>query len=280
MFDLPETDNPKVIADWIELHLAVFEDSISKARMASILEQDSGDEPPEALLSSVWLEMSDRQLRYDNAAFSVGTRRITRTLDKRNSYEYLACLILSLYGVTDECANTAKLFERLSSLAIKEYLDGEVFVFGWPVLVNEPTAISSRIMAAAGRLNERFTECPLDRYKDRGVDIIAWKPFAEKRSCQFVVLAQCAAGKNWKTKTRELPINSWKQYIHWANDPVTAFFVPCIIEDDLWHDISREAGILFDRIRIINLLPSGISDASLNQELCEWIERRLAADAA
>lgn len=280
MLELPDADNPKVISDWIELYLAAFDESISKARMASLLEQDSGEEPPESLLSSVWIEMSDRQSRYQNAAFDVTERTIIRTRDSRHSYEYLACLLLSLYGVTDENHDTAKLFERLSSLAIREYLHGEVFVFGWPVLEAEQTAISARVMEAANRLHERFAESPLARYKDRGVDIIAWKPFAEERSCQFVVLAQCAAGKNWRNKTSELPINSWRQYIHWANDPATAFFVPCIIADDLWHDISKEAGILFDRIRIINLLPSGITDAVLNQEFGEWAERRLTEVAS
>lgn len=161
--------------------------------------------------------------------------------------------------------------------AIGRHFGGSVFVFGWPVLPDVETAIAKRVRQVCELLRERFVEAPAARYKDRGVDIISWKPFEEpdranRRSCQLVMLSQCAAGHDWRKKTRELPMASWTQYVHWATDPMQAFAVPCVIREDLWHDVAREVeGLLFDRIRIINQLTQGVNDAELSEALEIWL---------
>lgn len=276
MIELPDANSYEAVADWIEIHLATSADFVSKAELSSILEGLTGEEIQESFLSSVWNELMVRQNRYVNPPFNVSERRISK-VNTSNSNEYIACLIFSLFGVSSGGRHSGtKLFERLSALALKEYLQGEIFIFGWPVLDGTETAIGRRIQNVSARLKERFVEAPAQRYKDRGVDIIAWKSFAEGRSSQCVILAQCAAGKDWPNKTCDLPIEAWKQYIHWACNPLAAFFVPCIIPDNSWHEISKEAGILFDRIRIINLLPTGITEPDLSNALREWTEMQLA----
>ena len=274
MIELPDAHSHLCVADWIEIHLATSADAISKAELSSIIEGSTGEEASDAFLSSVWNELSIRQERYFAPSFGVAERRINRVNGRQHRIEYIACLILSLFGAPDGQI-PGKLFERLSALALQEYVKGEVFLFGWPVLDGTEIAIGQRVREAAGQLGERFAEAPARRYLDRGVDIIAWKKFGERRSSQFIILAQCAAGKHWQNKTRDLPKESWEQYIHWACNFVTAFFVPCIIPDSLWHDISREAGILFDRVRIINFLPNGITDPQLSAELSRWAEGQL-----
>jgi hypothetical protein len=275
MIELPDAQSHRTVADWIEIQLSTTSDAISKLDVASIIESLTNEDTSDAFLSSVWNELLARQGRYLNPPFNVSDRRVSKS-NNCFGVEYIACLILSIFGASNSRLAAAKLFERISALALKEYINGDVFIFGWPVLNNTGTAIEQRIIEISNTLRERLIESPAERYKDRGVDIIAWKSFAERRSSQCIILAQCAAGKNWQNKTRDLPIESWKQYIHWACDPITAFFVPCIIPDDLWHDISREAGILFDRIRIMNLLPNGISDPDLNAEVTKWVEEQLA----
>jgi len=274
MIELPDADSYLCVADWIEIHLATSADAISKAEISSIIEGLSGEEASDAFISSVWNELSIRQERYLNPSFDVGERRITRIDGRPQRVEYIACLILSLFG-TPNGLIPGKLFERLSAFALQEYMKGDVFLFGWPVLDGTEAAIGQRVMDVAERLGERFVEAPALPYKDRGVDIIAWKTFEESRSGQIIILAQCASGKNWRIKTRDLPRESWEQYIHWACNFVIAFFVPCIIPDNLWHETSREAGILFDRIRIMNSLPNGITDPQLRGELTAWTQQKL-----
>lgn len=276
MIEIPNPQSYMSIADWIELHIAITCDAITKAEISSLIEQITGQEPAEDLLSDLWNELSDRHGRYQNPSYVVEDRCVRSSRDMREAYEYISCLILSLFGCPPELKDGSKLFERISGMAIKEYLQGESFVFGWPVLDGTEIAIAERVKQVSTLLSEKFVQSPAARYKDRGLDVIAWKPFIKGRSSQCVILAQCASGKDWRQKTNDLPIASWEQYIHWACNPTTAFFVPSIIPDYLWHDVSNEAGILFDRIRILNLLHTGIQDEQLRSDLKDWVTDKLS----
>jgi hypothetical protein len=275
MIELPNPKSPSTVADWIELHLATSAKAISRLEIASVVEQASGDEPSEDFLNSIWIELINRQAQYSNPLFKVIDKRIESEDYSGSKEEYIVCLILSLFGVQEEFRDGPKLFERLSAEVVKRYLNGKVFIFGWPPIEGTPTAIAERIKSACECFHERFAESPAERYNDRGVDLVAWIPFIDSKSSQCVILAQCASGHNWREKTTRLPLSSWKQYIHWACNPMKAFFVPCIIPDNLWHDVSNEAGILFDRIRIMNLIGDGIEDPQLLAELREWREQQL-----
>ncbi len=276
MFDLPDTEKSHGVADWIELELAGGESSLSKAKVAAIIESSSGAEPKETFLTDVWRELERRQSRYVQCPFVVSGDLVHRQGDAAASTEYVVCLLFSLYGVSDVHRSDPKLFERLTGEAVRNYLGGQMYVFGWPPLPDVPADIAKRVREVAERTRERFVEAPAARYKDRGVDVIAWKPFNESpdgrhRSGQLVMLSQCAAGADWPGKTTQLPYGAWTQYIHWAADPVVSFAVPRVIPDDRWHDVSREVeGIVFDRIRLLNLLPTGVSDAGLRREMEEW----------
>lgn len=281
MFQLPDAESPQTVADWIELELAADEPQFSKTKVSSIVESVAGREPGEAFLSDVWRQLEERQSRYSRPFFSRNGDLVNRSLDLPTPPEYAACLLFSLYGVSDEHRADPKVFERLSAEAIKNYLQGKAFVFGWPALPDVQSDIALRVRDLTSAARERFCEAPAERYKDRGVDVVAWKPFlehsaGEHRSNQIVILAQCAAGANWRGKTGQLPYKSWTQYIHWACDPLMAFAVPCVIPTELWHDISREAeGILFDRIRIVNLLPDGVQEDGLRAEISAWVAEEL-----
>jgi len=280
MFELPDPGSPQAVADWIELELAADEPMLSKTTVSSVIESLTGSEPGEAFLSDVWRNLEERQSRYSRRFFLCDQDLVYR--NEAAPPEYFACLLFSLYGVSDEHRTDPKIFERIAASAIRSYVQGKVFVFGWPVLPDVQADIAQRVRDVAIAAREKFVEAPAERYKDRGVDVIAWQPFdehssGEHRSSQVVILAQCAAGANWRQKTGQLPHRSWTQYIHWACDPLQGFAVPGVISSDLWHDISRESGgILFDRIRIVNLLPDGLQDEELIREIGEWVARELA----
>jgi len=275
MVPIPNPDSAAVVADWVELAAATTEQVLSKARICRLIEQQTGGEPDEAFLSDVWGQLGARGKLYVHPPFKIDPLSVETCADFNAKIPYMACLLMSLVGVGRTRREITKLFERMTAIAVKKYLQGEAVVFGWPVDSGKRSSIKERVRELSGRLNERFVESPRAEYKDRGVDVVGWKPFGEGRSSQIVILLQCAAGQDWRSKTTELPIGSWEQYIHWSRDPVTAFAVPCIISDVLWHDISREAGILFDRVRIINLLYQETLERSLERELARWIREEL-----
>lgn len=281
MIELPTPNSIQRVADWIELAISTTKKSISKAAIASVIESVSGSEPAESFLSGIWRELGHRQKLYAKPCFDVQDRTIDLQTGARPTPEYLACLLLSLYGMQGRIHLPAKLFERLSSRAIEQYISGRAVVFGWPDedeggdQDQNESRIKKRTRKIAESTNEKFVEAPGTHYKDRGLDVVGWTPFSEKRPGQIVILLQCAAGHDWKNKL-PVPVSAWCQYIHWACDPLRAFAVPSIVDERDWHDISRDKGILFDRARIINLLSNSPSDRQLVRELRNWVKAQLA----
>jgi hypothetical protein len=282
MLVLPDAEDAERVADWVELELSLGEVSFSKSKVASIVRDVEGTEPSETFGSDVWRYLRRRASLYSSDFFEIhGDLAVRRADVVQGRLEYQVCLFFSLYGAAEEQRSDPKLFERMSAEAINQYVGGETFVFGWPVLPDVQIEIGNRVKQVSELLQERFVEAPPTRYRDRGVDIISWRPFAEpefndRRSGQWVLLSQCAAGYNWPQKTRELPIGAWVQYIHWATDPTVGFVVPCVIDDRLWHEITREVrGLVFDRVRVVNHLTNGVQDNNLRTELEAWVAEQI-----
>ena len=287
MLVLPDAEDAERVADWVELELSLGEPSFSKSKVGSVVRDVAGSEPGESFASDVWRHLRRRASLYSADFFEIQGDLAVRRVDLVNGrLEYQVCLFFSLYGANNQERSDPKLFERMAAEALNRYVGGETFVFGWPALPDVQVEIGDRVRQVSELLQERFAESPASRYKDRGVDIISWRPFAEPevtdhRSGQYVLLSQCAAGHNWPEKTRELPRASWIQYIHWATDPMVGFVVPCVIEDRLWHDITREVcGLVFDRARVINYLLNGVQNVQLRTELEVWVAAQIDEHSA
>lgn len=280
MINIPDPNSVTIVADWVELSISVANKSFSKAAVASAIEGVAGKEPSEDSIVSIWRELERRQRLYSRSFFCIEDRLIEPG-NGCQPPEYLACLLLSLYGAQGRAHRPAKLFERLSCEAIRCYLSGRAVVFGWPCDPDdrsdeeEESQIKRRIRGVAKALRERFCESPPARFNDRGLDVVGWIPFVDSRSSQIVVLVQSTVARNWKDKP-PVPLDSWCQYIHWACSPVKAFAVPRIVKHNEWHEASLEKGILFDRVRIVNSLSDGAKDMPLREELSAWVEQQLA----
>lgn len=276
MFNLPR-DERSSVADWIELELALNEEisTLSKATVASVIEQQTGKGADEGLITDIWRLLERRAQLYRMSPFSVEGNLVKREENVEISAPYLACLFFSLYGVRTKRSDP-KLLERIAAICIAEYLGGQSYVFGWPPMADVPTQIPERIENLATRMRERLAEYPADKYKDRGVDVVSWKPFmhegnGDHRSGQVAILSQCAAGQDWAKKKGDVPLKAWEQYIHWANAPIRGFVVPGIIQDENWHDTSVDCGVVFDRARICNYLPNPFPDADLLASIRTWV---------
>jgi hypothetical protein len=82
---------------------------------------------------------------------------------------------------------------------------------------------------------------------------------------------QCATGIHWKDKVAELQAEAWCKL--WLNDfpvqePFRTFFIPHAIEADVWQDVSLNAGLLFDRVRIARY--AGNLAQSIQAEIDQW----------
>lgn len=267
-FDIPNPTSVNEVADWVEFYIAFLGKEISKSELKSHVELSSSSDAPEEFIDSVWLEMERRAPLYgDEPPFEVQERLIISKINWEDIPEYVACLIFSIWGNSYRPKASGKLFERITNEAIKNFLRGESAIYGHPR--------GEKLQNIAGRLVERFVKEPPRRFKDRGLDVIAWKPFSDKRPSQIIILLQCAAGENWRSKTTSLCLFPWLQYMEWAFEPMRGFSVPRIISDRDFHDVSAEGGLLLDRPRIYRNMASSTIEGNLRDKLKLWCKERL-----
>lgn len=60
MIEIPDPDSIPGVADWVELSVSITGNGVSKATVASAIEGASGEEPSEALLTSIWRALDYR----------------------------------------------------------------------------------------------------------------------------------------------------------------------------------------------------------------------------
>jgi len=269
-FSIPDPSSKDNIADWVEIFVAFSNGEFSKSELSSYIEESSGSEPDEFLVDSVWQELVFREILYgDKTPFKVDGRTVKSAINWNDHPEYMTCLIFSLVGNSEDSAKSGKLFERITGEAMKNFLHGSAAVFGHPRNI--------RLEDMCGTMKEKFNCYPPSYRKDRGLDVFAWKPFGDSRASQIVILMQCAAGHNWKTKLTELSIDAWKRYIHFASPPIKGFSIPCIISDaSSLEEASFDGGIIIDRVRLYrNIASSQGVNQNLKRELLTWCKRRL-----
>ena len=267
MIEIRDT-RPEFLSDWVEFHISRYERDISQGELSALIEGAFGEEPEEGVLSVTWNLLKEKQGLYLPKPFLINELNIeNQSLTGLAKTVQQSCLILALFGSRDQTIQA--LFENISHLAIQAYFKGESELFAW-----RGNDIETRLRNLAGRLGEKFCASPPQTTKDAGVDVVAWKPFPDRRSGKTVLLAQCASGRNWEDK-HSVPLRRWNQYFLWANDPVDAYTIPYFIPAGKWHWVCRDFGIFFDRIRLVNLL-SGIENFELNQDLENWLSAWLS----
>jgi hypothetical protein len=269
-FDIPDASNISSVADWIEFSITYENSSISKSAVSSKIEGGMGEEPNDTFLSSIWDELEVRMNLYGNPPpFICSSLEVTSTINWTSNPEYLMCLILALTGNSSDPTPSGKLFERISMEAAKHYIKGNAIIFGHPRLLS--------ILEICQLTNERFKSELPSNYKDRGLDVIAWKPFDDNRGNQIIILMQCAGGYNWTSKTGDVILRTWKEkYMTFGCTPIRGFSTVVVISDrNRFEEISFETDLLFDRPRIYRNTRQFELDITLRPAILDWCNNRL-----
>jgi len=269
-YTIPDPNNRKTIADWAEFSVTYTSSGLSKMALAASIEASSASEADEAIIDSAWQELEYREFLYgEQPPFEVQGDMVKASLAWEDVPEYMACLIFALEGNATDSVTSGILFERISNEAVKNFIGGKSLRTGFP-----PRMPVKNIAQA---INERFCYEPPSSRQDRDLDIVAWKDFGDDRSSQLILLMQCAAGRYWKDKKKDLNLDAWCKYIHFASRPVKGFSIPVIISDkkDL-EEHSTDAGIILDRARIYRNVINGAPSDNLRDDLRAWCKQRLA----
>lgn len=265
MLDLPYDDltDPLRLADWLELYALSSPDNNSSSgdlgsalRTASHAELGSDEEIEQKVLE-VFEELYQRsQAAEDAYPFDIDCRGVLKLKvdDWRVFPVYVFCLCLS-YKPLSETQYGPRLFEQISCLAAKGYLNGESIGFGAP-RESLPASFAEAITVLCKRVGEggEYKEQSSLDSKDNKLDLVAWKDFADRQTSKLLMFGQCGAGRNWSEKLGELnPSAFWGQWMRdWlvSPEPVKSFFTPYRVEKRRWEFQARQAGVLFDRCRI------------------------------
>ena len=199
-------------------------------------------------------------------------------------YEFLLLVTRrSLLGrgrYIDDIDGTA-LFERLCALVVGNYFGNikNAFVFGTGCL--ESQSFEDKMKDFLSRIHEPG-HCfvppthSVGMEKDGKVDVAICIPFADEMEGRFIALGQCKAGTAWRDKIGSLSVPTFVDYIQPPLRflPVALFFVAESFYEN-WENLQTSSGgILFDRERIMQYLPSeeaiNETDGSLLQQICTW----------
>lgn len=236
----------------------------------------------EGIIDAVFTEAETRVIGCgtDRYPFSLH-RKVLVNQDSTSSSVYTFLILLSAFG--EDAApgmNGAKAFEDVCAHATKVYFGCEdepaqSFVFGFPRRIGAKDFPGALGELCRTHLREGVPHAEMPRaasMKDAGLDIVAWKPFPDRRTSKLIAFGQCATGKNWWEKRYELQPLDWCSTWFWKQPqvrPTKMFFVPHTISDDDWAILGHQAGIIFDRIRIAHLAEQGLPQAT-RVEIQKW----------
>lgn len=280
---LPDFNSVAQTCDWVELYILCDSIKLSKSQLNRIL-NSNGIHASDVFIADTFAELNRRQhMMGENSTFILDEHDIV----KRNSYtwedipEYVMCLIFSLQGVKkikgDE--DGTKLFERIAKDVIKSYLDGHAIVLGFP---NEKS-LNEQLIDFEIQSNEIKSKdrIPANTDKDKGVDIIAWKPHMDGRSNQLILLIQAAAGYHWNLK-KPISEHAWRDFFMWSAKINIGIIVAGTLDEIDFGKARDDYNLVFDRVRIfISLYRRNLPiDNSLRQLVKSWCTKELNLEAA
>lgn len=254
--------------EWIELNLLKNNLPISKSTIISFVPQiddtNDADERIEELVDSWISELMLRNFSYPIPLYEQKGNTIYPIASLKDFPEYFLCLYFSYAGASNDTVGT-KLFERISAIAIKNFIGGDVFTFGFPSTKN----LNDFLNDVETVTFEKRGVMANNDYKDDGVDVLCYKKFEDNRSSNLYVLLQCAAGVNWKSK-KPIHIERWITYILWSSRNVlTSISTTEYVNQRQWPKSASDYGILLDRTRILNWYSKSI-DNVLRAEVISW----------
>ena len=302
MFKWPGTPSPRAseheLADYAEL-VCWKENLMSVTALSKQLgrldENDYSDGVPEEeetdkVVEAAYVEIERRGgASRDGYPFDITrqghTLRANHNAENHRHTIYKYLLLATRLNMKDNRVHAdidgTLLFEELAAEAAREYLGAraESLVFGtaaetadFPGKVN---ALCEKIREGNGFVNR--DEAPPNENDDK-LDIVVWKHFTDGLAGKLIAFGQCKTGTNYKDTLPQLQPDSFcRKWLHSSPvlTPVRMFFVAEAMSRLHWHKTSSDAGLLFDRCRIVDFCDD--ISTEVVQKLEAWT--KAAADA-
>lgn len=270
----------------------------------------------DVFLDAICDELSEREnVLKGSYPFSLSNTRLSLKSETDMSdggYCYLFCLLVSNCKVGEifdgrwlpEINNAVRdLFQACSTLAAAGEVSGCAISFGWPRPTGNPPFLE-KLAAVYTKFGEG--ECVTaprpgvsPDVKDAAIDVIAWRPRADRAAGTEYLLGQVASGDNWEAKSiLGGPINQFHRdwFTHApASQPTASIFIPHAVPPmgeggrrERIDSATANYGRIFDRLLLPHILAKGIVLANENADLMierltdfpqviNWVDRQKAS---
>lgn len=174
------------------------------------------------------------------------------------------------------------LFERLTAEAVVLTFSGwTVHATGWTkTRTNRIKAVVQEICTLVNETAGDVFHWTATTAKEAGLDLISFRPFADRNVGVPVLLWQCASGLDWVEKRKTPDLSLWCRIISWAVNPGKAMSMPFALSDiEMRQHSLIVSGLLLDRQR---LLEPGIGSKDwisdqLRDDIRGWLDPRIRA---
>jgi len=176
------------------------------------------------------------------------------------------------------------LLEEISAAVLRCYLGynrAQSVVFGTAI----GGTFRDKVDALCGALGEgggfkALDPGPVNANDDR-LDSAAWIPFSDKRGGKLIIFCQCKTGSSWREHTTQLQpdafIRRWMKHRTFLVVPMRAFCVSESTCPNHWGGLVSYAGLLFDRLRLVDFLDQ--IEPDLLERIRIWNESAAAVAA-
>jgi hypothetical protein len=198
--------------------------------------------------------------------------------DSLHVWIYKFLLLCTRLNMKDEKIQSGldgtQLFERLSAEVALNFFgnNAEVDILG--TSKSHIGGFRAKLLEITKKMKEGGDIHQNHGYKpqDDNVDLIIWKGFSDKLPSQMIAFAQCKTGTSWQDRLSELNTESFCKT--WFSrqpvvTPIRMFFCAQYFPKEIWHPRANEAGLVFDRFRILDYLPDTLDDTLL-QDIKAW----------
>ena len=244
--------------------------------------EDDRSGPGTRLADNTAVEIERRQALCGEAyPFSFRNGMLRWLYPEKWADPYLVCLLAADREHYQPGDDTGKVFEHLTTLAVRSFLGGCAERFGHP-RDSLPKRIDEALCVLAQQTSSKFINTyPVEPStdKDLGLDVVGWKGFPDHHNSQLQLYVQCATGEGWMEKTGDLNLDRWGKILDTGVRPVKALAIPYVVAGDgKW--LPKIVGhLILDRLRL--------SIALHGQDLgggtvcwADWVQKRKACAKA
>jgi hypothetical protein len=259
---LPTEPSVEEVADWAEL-VALRLGKVARGKLSTAVARDGGSD---RLVADAWTELGERaDLSGDRWTFTVSSAYLARRTDRVDDHVLPA--FFAALGLRENIENPHRaLFEQCVAELVYGLLPATLRI-GHPRRPPVPPSFRDAFVDYVARIDEHVAALPPATDNDLKMDVVAWRGFGDRRGGYLHLVGQCATGADWEAKLDELNLDVIKDHVSWGVDPVRFFATPHVVAAQHMRRISKRAGLVLDRPRLLELERSTKLASTTTQEV-------------